>query len=79
MLCRGHRYQKFFDMGLKLFNQIYRSRLALPAPARILGLKENSIQPKAGHVTATALDFSHVEDNGLIFQICEQNIAAGGH
>lgn len=67
MLCRGHRYQKFFHTGLKFFNQIYMIRLALPAVTRILVLKENSIQPKAGHITATALGFSHVEDNSLIF------------
>lgn len=79
MLCRGHRYKKIFHVSLKLFNQIYRSRLALPAPTGILGLKENATQPKAGHVTAIALGFSQVEENSLIFQICELDSAAGGH
>lgn len=37
------------------------------------------MQPKARHVTATALDLSHVKKNGFLFQICEQDTAVGGH
>lgn len=64
---------------LNVCNQVSQRRVVHPAPTRILVLKGNSMQPKARHVTATALDLSHVKKNGFLFQICEQDTAVGGH